>query len=47
MAGNKINTDFKQLEIEDLKISYITELGKTEVEGSPFQLIRHLLQLIE
>ena len=45
MASNKFDTEFEKIEAKNLKLTYTTFLGTTTVEGTPRQLVNHLLEL--
>ena len=45
MASNKFDTSFTTIRVRDLKLSYTTDWGTTELTGDLRQLMNHLLTL--
>ena len=45
MASNKFDTSFVPIKVRDLKLSYTTDWGTTELEGDLKQILNHLVTL--
>ena len=45
MASNKFDTKFVNIEVNNFKLTYKSAWGNTLIEGTPQQIITHLLTL--